>query len=120
MASILIVDDEPAIRRLLAAAFTQAGYQVQTACNGLEARKIFAAERFDIVLSDVLMPSMNGHELAQWIDENSPQTPTVLMTGYDLGCETCPRASRCRVLLKPFLPNKAVALVAEVLSMRSS
>ena len=64
------------------------------------------------------MPRMNGHELAQWIATEHPRTPTVLMSGFDLGCEACPLARSCFLLPKPFRPNEAVALLREVLGNR--
>jgi DNA-binding NtrC family response regulator len=83
MPRILIVDDEAAICSLLAGAFERAGYDVRTASDGPEALALCAAESFDAVLSDVVMPRMNGHELARWIVARHPQTRLVLMSGYD-------------------------------------
>jgi len=112
---ILIVDDEGAIRTLLSLAFTQSGYNVQTAADGPEAINLCRAHRFDVVLSDVIMPGMNGHDLARWIAEHCPATQTVLMSGYDLECQNCPAAPRCELLPKPFKPMEAVATVGQVL-----
>ena len=67
MPRILIVDDEASIRALLTTAFGVAGYEVRTAPDGPEAMALCETERFDAVLSDVVMPKMNGHELARWI-----------------------------------------------------
>ena len=115
MARILIVDDESAIRMLLSMAFINAGYEVSTAQDGPEAIQLFANECFDVVLTDVMMPKMNGHELVQWIVERHPATRTVLMSGFDLGCQNCARANHCIMLQKPFRPNDALAAVASVL-----
>ena len=67
---ILIVDDEGAIRTLLSLAFTQSGYEVRTAADGAEAVNLCQSEGFDVVLSDVVMPRMNGHDLVRWIVEH--------------------------------------------------
>ena len=68
MPRILIVDDEIGIRSLLAAAFAEAGYDVLTAADGAEAMALCASsELFDVVLSDVIMPLVNGHDLIRWI-----------------------------------------------------
>jgi DNA-binding NtrC family response regulator len=113
---ILIVDDERTIRALLTAAFTNAGYEVRSAASGAEAMKICASERFDVVLSDVRMPGMNGHELVRRIMVQHPDTRFCLMSGFDLEREDCGRApQQCTLLLKPFRPSQAVALITQIL-----
>jgi DNA-binding NtrC family response regulator len=119
MPRILIVDDEPSIRTLLSAAFGMAGYEVRTAPDGPEAMALCKAERFDAVLSDVVMPKMTGHELAQWIATEHPATRTILMSGFDLACQDCPHAGRCMLIPKPFRPRDAVAQVETALARDS-
>jgi DNA-binding NtrC family response regulator len=116
MPRILIVDDEGAILSLLSATFSMAGYQVRTASDGPDAIRLCQSEPFDVVLSDVVMPRMNGHELARWVADRFPQTQTVLMSGFDSGCEECPISGRCRWLSKPFRPSDAVAMIERALS----
>src|ERR1035437_5167957 len=67
MLRILVVDDEGSIRKLLSIAFLRAGHEVRTAANAREALALCAAESFDVLLSDVLMPQVNGHELVRWV-----------------------------------------------------
>src|ERR1039457_5966156 len=90
MPRILIVDDEAAIRSLLAIAFEKAGYEVRTAPDGPEAVTLCAAESFDAVLSDVVMPRMNGHDLARCILARHPRPRRVLMPGFVFGCQDLP------------------------------
>lgn len=92
-----------------------AGFEVRTAADGQEAVAICCQETFDAVLSDVRMPGMNGHQLAQWVATNYPQTHTVLMSGFDVACEYCHLAPTCVLLPKPFRPHEAVALMQNVL-----
>jgi two-component system cell cycle response regulator CpdR len=115
MPRILIVDDESAIRALLAAVFRQAGYEVYTAANGREAVAKCAADQFDAVLSDIVMPEMDGHDLSRWVAVNHPETRTVLMSGFDAGCQGCPHAPSCVILRKPFRPGEALAAVGHAL-----
>ena len=75
---ILIVDDEPQIRGFLSLTFENAGYTVTTAANGRDAIALLSAEAFDLLLSDVMMPEMNGHQLAQWAAAHFPEVPTIL------------------------------------------
>lgn len=111
MPAILIVDDEAPIRALLSAVFVRAGYEVQVASDGTEAMAVCAARSFDVLLSDVAMPEMNGHELARWVAVNHPATRTVLMSGYDIGCQKCGYSPRCKLVTKPFLPRDVVKAV---------
>lgn len=116
MPRILIVDDEGSIRNLLSATFEMAGFEVRTAPDGPEAMELCAAEPFDAVLSDVVMPRMNGHDLARWVAVHCPETRMVLMSGYDTGCERCAYAPRCQILTKPFRPFEAVSVVRDALA----
>jgi CheY-like chemotaxis protein len=116
MPRILIVDDEPAICALLSAAFGMAGYEVRTAPDGPEAMALCETEPFDAVLSDVVMPKMNGHELAHWVATRYPGTCTILMSGFDLGCLECPLTERCLLIPKPFRPGEAVSRVDQALA----
>jgi DNA-binding NtrC family response regulator len=116
MPSILIVDDEGPIRTLLAMAFSGAGYSVRTAANATEALALCEREAPDAMLSDVMMPGMNGHELAQSIAQCYPETRTVLMSGFDLTCLHCAYSPRCALLHKPFRPSEAIRAVERALS----
>jgi CheY-like chemotaxis protein len=69
--TILLVEDDPAVRRLFANALTRAGYRVHEARNGLEALKVFdtAGAGVDLVLTDMRMPYMGGAELTRHLRE---------------------------------------------------
>lgn len=113
---ILIVDDEAPIRSLLATAFEKAGYDVRTAPGGMEAVALFAAEPFDAVISDVVMPGMNGHDLARWIADQHPGTRLVLMSGFDHSAQAGSCAPSCEFLPKPFRLGEALSLVGSALA----
>ena len=93
---ILVVDDEANIRELLTQEFTEAGYHVRTAVNGREALRSVRAERPDLVVLDVMMPEMNGFDVAAVL-KNDPATmdiPIVILSivqdrerGYRLGVD---------------------------------
>jgi CheY-like chemotaxis protein len=87
MPQILIVDDEVAIRSLLLRCFTRSGYEVTLARDALEAMAICRTQAFDVLLSDVDMPGMNGHELVRWLATNHPKTRAVLMSAPNTECE---------------------------------
>ena len=79
---ILIVDDERQIRMFLSVLFARAGFQVTTASSGRDAVGRCSDQPFDVVLSDVVMPEMDGHELVQWIAAHRPATHFALMSGF--------------------------------------
>jgi two-component system, cell cycle response regulator CpdR len=113
---ILVVDDEPQIRTLLSLVLERAGYMVRTARNGRVAIALMLAEHFDIVLSDVMMPEMDGHELVRWVAVHHPSTRTALMSGWDGVEKESPDPSRCQSIAKPFQCREVVSFVAQVLT----
>ena len=81
--TVLLVDDEPAIRALLAASLRRAGYCALEAGNGAEAITIAgAAARLDVVVSDIRMPRMDGFEMAEALHESRPDLHIILISGY--------------------------------------
>ena len=114
--SILIVDDERGLRSLLRLSFLAAGYDVRAAADVREAMRMCGTKSFDVVLTDVRMPELTGHDLARWLAEHHPATRSILMTGLDTGCDDCPILGSCPVLAKPFDPKDAVTRVGAVLA----
>lgn len=87
-ASILVVDDEPALREMTAAILTQSGYQVHTAANGRDALELLKTQTVDILFSDIIMPEMDGHELARQVQQQFPQIKIQLVSGYSQARDT--------------------------------
>lgn len=82
MKRILVVDDEPQIKRMLRTSLQSSGYEVLLAANGLEGLEQFESKRPDLVISDLAMPEMNGLELTQAIRRVS-QTPIIVLSVRD-------------------------------------
>jgi signal transduction histidine kinase len=80
--SILLVDDEAGIRKVLSIALADMGYQVRTAQNGVEALRIFKADRPPIVLTDIKMPEMDGIEFLRRLKQISADTEVIMITGH--------------------------------------
>jgi len=78
---LLIVDDEAVIRALLQRHFVAKDYIVDTAANGIEALQHLADAKYDIVVTDLLMPEMDGHELLARIRDEYPLIRVIVMTG---------------------------------------
>jgi two-component system, cell cycle response regulator CpdR len=83
MARILIAEDESSVRTLLSRAFTQDGHQVETAPDGAAALEMLAkSDAFDLLLTDIQMPAMDGIALALAAKRDHPSMTIMLMTGY--------------------------------------
>lgn len=79
---LLVVDDEPNIRRILQVAFEKAGYEVTIAEDAAQALQFIQEKTPDCVLSDVTMPGMNGHELLRTIKASHESLPVIIMTAF--------------------------------------
>jgi CheY-like chemotaxis protein len=81
-ASILVVDDNPSMAKTLADIMSVKGFEVYAAHSGLEALEILQSQPIDILLTDVIMPEMNGVELYRATRKRYPKLATILMTAY--------------------------------------
>ncbi|WP_168555437.1 MULTISPECIES: cell cycle two-component system response regulator CpdR [unclassified Novosphingobium] len=103
MIRILLAEDEEAMRTYLARALENAGYSVVAVDRGTAAVPLLERERFDLLLSDIVMPEMDGIELAQRCNEISPSTKVMFITGFAAVTLKANReAPQARVLSKPF------------------
>lgn len=82
MITILVVDDDPIIRQNLATLLVRAGYESDQAADGAEAVEKLNQRKFDLVLSDIVMPRMDGHALIAHIGSHWPETRIIMMTAY--------------------------------------
>jgi DNA-binding NtrC family response regulator len=80
--SILVVDDEDALRTVLSGELANEGYEVRTAGDGDEAINELEKALFDLVLLDIKMPRINGFEVLKFIKEKQPKTKVVMLTGF--------------------------------------
>jgi DNA-binding NtrC family response regulator len=79
---ILVVDDEPSMTQFLGIVLRKEGFQVTTVHNGKDALEKVRAEAFDVVITDLRMPGMDGIQLLQGIKKVDPALPVILMTAY--------------------------------------
>jgi len=96
---VLVVDDEGAVRDLVAGMLRHLGYASQTAANAIDALSHIDTTAFDLVIADLHMPGMAGDQLADEIKKRKPMIPVLLITGDQP--ETLP-PSIDRLLHKPF------------------
>ncbi|HXX81779.1 MAG TPA: response regulator, partial [Thermodesulfovibrionales bacterium] len=103
---ILVVDDEPVVVKSCERTLTPEGYKVDTASNGKEAIGKLGKDNFDLVITDLKMPDMDGIELIRWIRNSKPNIGVVVITGYP-SQESIKEALGLRILdylPKPFSP----------------
>ncbi|MCK5229070.1 MAG: response regulator [Desulfobulbaceae bacterium] len=79
---ILVVDDQIVILKTIAAAFKDTSYKITTVRNPVEAYQMIEDEQFDIVISDIRMPKMNGLDLLRKIKNHNGMIPVIMITGY--------------------------------------
>ena len=116
---ILLAEDEDAMRGYLARALENAGYVVVAVDRGTEALPLLESQHFDLLLSDIVMPEMDGIELAQRCNEVSPRTRVMFITGF---AAVTLKASReqpqAKVLSKPLHLRDLVLEVERVFEDR--
>jgi DNA-binding NtrC family response regulator len=79
---VLIVDDDPFIRRLISSILTLKGHQCEEANDSMEALEKFSKTSFDAVITDIRMPRMDGIDLTRELLKLQPSLPIIVMTGY--------------------------------------
>lgn len=113
---ILVVDDESAVRRFVARALLEQGFLVVEALDGLDALDTVRTVDVDVIVSDVVMPRLNGVQLMTALAVSHPRLPVVLMSGYashelaGMGI-----AAPCALLTKPFSAERLVEEVRRCL-----
>ncbi|HEY9691791.1 MAG TPA: response regulator transcription factor [Oculatellaceae cyanobacterium] len=123
-AQLLLVDDEPGLREAVQAYLEDSGFNVQVASNAREAWDFLQKNPPDLVISDVMMPQVNGYQFLQELREDArfKALPVVFLTargmksdriqGYQAGCDA--------YLPKPFDPDELVAIVENLLERRAA
>jgi CheY-like chemotaxis protein len=118
--SILVVDDEPMALELLHGVLTDAGYEVSVAQSGFECLDLFRrdARAYDLILTDLSMPLMDGEETFQRLRQMSPTVNVVLMAGFVDGArlEKMMNNGLSGFVGKPFAPVEILAVVTSVIS----
>lgn len=112
---VLLVEDDRALREALADTLELAGHDYCAVASGEEALKVVAQGAFSLVVSDVNMPGMDGHQLLAVLRERYPQLPVLLMTAYGAveRAVDAMRQGAVDYLVKPFEPGALLALVSK-------
>ncbi|MEM7112085.1 MAG: histidine kinase N-terminal 7TM domain-containing protein [Chloroflexota bacterium] len=117
--TILVVEDEATVLELVEEILEGQGYQLLTATDGLGAVSISNAftNHIDLLLTDVVMPGLNGRELAETLLYSRPTMKVIYMSGYtkDIVSRNMANATNIRLLDKPFTPDELIKLVRQTL-----
>ncbi len=117
MLRILLAEDEEAMRTYLTRALENAGYDVVAVDRGTKALALLREQRFDLLLSDIVMPEMDGIELAQNCAVISPFTKVVFITGFAaVALKASQETPEAKVLSKPFHLRDLVLQVERIFS----
>lgn len=119
MVSILAVDDSASMRQMVSFTLKGAGYDVREASDGVEALEIAKGNTFDLVLTDVNMPNMNGIELVTHLrqEEGYKFTPMLMLTTESAGDMKMQgkQAGATGWIVKPFNPDQLLSTIKRVL-----
>ena len=112
---LLVVEDDPTSRRLLASLLVNMGYNVTSAATGEEAMSVLYSEEWcDAVLTDVVMPGISGIELANCVHDVRPEVPVVLVTGAASAIDLAANLGML-ALCKPITRERLAAVLDEAL-----
>ena len=114
--TVLVVEDEEAVRRLILTALESNGYRVLVAGDGVEALKLLSSHTapLDLLITDLAMPGMNGLELARKVVDRLPAIEVLYISGYAEDVRQSGAIEESRFLQKPFAPNVLVRKVREI------
>lgn len=117
MARILVAEDERALREFVCRALGQDGHEVTPVEDGLEALSVLATGEFDLLLTDIVMPGMDGIALALKVARDNPELPILLMSGFALERQRAHNLDALihEVISKPFTLREITDAVAKVL-----
>lgn len=112
MVKILLAEDDASMREYLARALQRVGYEVKAVGCGTQAMPLLEAEQFDLLLTDIVMPEMDGIELAQKAGALDPSIKVMFITGFAaVALQSGRTAPDAKMLSKPFHLKDLVAEV---------
>jgi two-component system response regulator PilR (NtrC family) len=120
MEKILVIDDEKSILDLLSVVFEKEGYVVETSLSATRAVDLIGNHDFDIIISDIKMPKMNGMELLRYVRKNRPDIPIVMITAYGTIKQAVEalKAGAMDYIVKPFDVEELKIIVAQGLEKK--
>ena len=110
---VLLVEDDPALRRYLEVVLQRAGYIVMSAGDGLEAMKVLLTLQVDVIVTDALMPNLDGYELCRFVrnSDHLAHLPIILLSALDPKNSTDESEQVNAFLSKPVSPEDLLATI---------
>ena len=118
MASILVAEDDQAVRDFVSRALAYYGHSVTSVPDGSAALAALSERRFDLMLTDIVMPGLDGVALAAQATKQDPAMPVLMMTGFASEGQRAQNAAVERVISKPFSLKEICAAVEDALAAR--
>lgn len=120
-ATILIIDDETVVRNGCVRVLTRHGYAVYSAASGAEGLKLLDEQNFDLVITDIMMPGIDGLEVMRVIRQRWPHIATIVISGYSSVAKAVEamKQGAADFLPKPFLPEHLLISVKKTLASRN-
>lgn len=116
--TILLVEDDRSLRRYLEVILQKAGYKVVVASDGLEAMKLALTTPLDAVVTDAIMPHINGHELCRFLRGHAKLShlPVILLSGLENNVAALAKEGGANIYLsKPVSPNELINCLEQLL-----
>lgn len=117
---ILVIDDEDIVRKSCSRTLSPLGYEVRLSQSSLDGLRMMDEERFDLVLTDIKMPDLDGIEVLKQVREKFPNMKVIIMTGYQ-SVENALKSVQLGAfdyLEKPFAPHALISSVSKALGAR--
>ena len=114
---LLVVEDDPKTASFLKRGFSEAGFVVSVAADGIEGKRLIEAGKFELIVLDIMLPGMNGIQLLTWLRESGVQTPVLILTARDAVAD---RVAGLEIgaddyLVKPFAFSELLARARTIL-----
>jgi len=119
--SILLAEDDRALRRFLEVVLERAGYEVIPASDGLEAMKAVLSTSIDVVVTDAMMPNLSGHEFCRFL-RNSPalsHLPVIMLSALERKDPNCKAEQADAFLAKPVSGERLIECIEDLLARKS-
>jgi CheY-like chemotaxis protein len=119
--SVLLAEDDRALRRFLEVVLQRAGYQVTSASDGLEAMKLVLSTPVDVVVTDAMMPNLSGHEFCRFLrsSQSLAHIPIILLSGLEQKSQNQNSEQADAFLSKPVSGESLIECIEDVLARKS-
>jgi len=121
LARILVAEDDAAVQSFVSRALTYRGHKVTAVGDGLQALNALSGQSFDLLITDIVMPGLDGIELALKVTSDFPELPVLLMTGYSAERQRAHNLEEliCDVVTKPFTLQQICKAAERVVAQHS-